>query len=238
MALPKIEKPTFTTTLPSNGAQLEYWPMTIAQEKILLIAKEGDGENDILRAIVTIVEQCTADKIHAAAMPICDLNWMFLQIRKVSVSNIAKLSYMENVEDGEDKQHDFDVNLDQVEIKKTDSWSNRIKVNDDITLTLRPTPVGIFMIEEYINADANKRFDMVLRGSIVSVATEDSVTLLEEQSHKEVEEWIRTLPSSVYTQVEEYLAGMPTLHYEIKYTDSKGEEQKIVLSELTDFFTF
>ena len=238
MTLPKIELPKFTTTLPSTGAQVEYWPMTIAQEKLLLLAKEGDGENDILQAIVDVVAKCTSDKIRPVNLPMCDINWLFLQIRKVSVSNIAELSYMEPIEDGDDKQHDFKVDLNQVIIDKSKLKDRTIKVNDEITITMCYTPVRVYLSKEYVDASASERFDLILRNSIDLISTSDNVNQAQNVPPEELQEWLGNLPTQTYTDIEVFLTGMPSLFYEVKYTDVKGEEQKIVLSELTDFFTF
>ena len=238
MELPKIELPKFTTTLPSTGAQVEYWPMTIAQEKLLLLAKESDGENDIIQAVVDVVAKCTSDKIKPVNLPICDINWLFLNIRKVSVSNIAELSYTEEVEDGEDKVHEFKVDLGQVTVDKANVKDRTIKVNEDISITLRYTPVSVYLSKEYVDADASKRFDLILQNSIDLISTADNVIQAKDSKGPELQEWLNGLPTSTYDKMNEFLGGMPSLFYEIKYNDAKGEEQKIVLSELTDFFTF
>tara|TARA_R100001509_G_C4715971_1_gene164939 strand:+ start:318 stop:533 length:216 start_codon:yes stop_codon:yes gene_type:complete len=58
MALPKIQTPTFETTLPSTGDKIYYRPFLVKEEKILLVAKETGETNEVYNAIKQVINNC------------------------------------------------------------------------------------------------------------------------------------------------------------------------------------
>ena len=46
MPLPKIDIPAYTTTLPSTKKEVRFRPFLVKEEKILLMANQGDDENE------------------------------------------------------------------------------------------------------------------------------------------------------------------------------------------------
>lgn len=239
MPLPTISFPTLKTELPSNKAQVTYRPMSIRDEKVLLIAKESSDSNDILQAIVTIVGNCIEGK-KATELPMCDINWLFLKIRAASVSNIAKLVFTEEVENADPIIHEFDVDLDKVEIKKSKEQKTTFPVDTSVSLTMRHTPVSVYLSKEYLDETSteSQKFDLILTNSIDQISTPEEVIDPKLTSKKELADWISTLPAKTYQDIEKFFSETPKLHYEIKYKDQFGKEQTIVLSTLNDFFTF
>ena len=47
MALPKLDVPIYQLTLPSNNREISYRPFLVKEEKILLMAMEGDEKNKL-----------------------------------------------------------------------------------------------------------------------------------------------------------------------------------------------
>ena len=58
MPLPKIEVPQYSLTLHSTGQDVVYRPFLVKEEKILLMALEGQDQDNILEAIQKIISNC------------------------------------------------------------------------------------------------------------------------------------------------------------------------------------
>ena len=58
MALPKINQPLFSLTIPSTKAKIKYRPFTVKEEKILLIAQESGDSDQTVLAIKQIINNC------------------------------------------------------------------------------------------------------------------------------------------------------------------------------------
>ena len=90
MALPKIEVPTYELTLPSEDKKIKYRPFLVREEKILYIAMETGQNKEMINALKDVVGACTFDVLNVDRLPIFDIEYLFLQIRAKSVSEITK----------------------------------------------------------------------------------------------------------------------------------------------------
>ncbi len=113
MALPKISVPVFTIKIPSTGKELKFRPFLVKEEKILLMAQQSEN-SEILLALKQIINNCCFDDLDVNQLATFDLEYVFLKLRSRSVNNIAKLRYRDNEDD---KVYDFEVNLDEIEVK-------------------------------------------------------------------------------------------------------------------------
>jgi hypothetical protein len=80
-------------------------------------------------------------------------------------------------------------------------------------------------------------FFEVLKSSIDSVYDADSVYKLSDSTPEEVDEFIQSLDTKAFKKIQDFYSTMPKLFYEVKYTNSLGNEKVIPLTSLTDFFT-
>lgn len=243
MALPIIDRPTYAFEIPSTGKQSRFRSMTIKEEKVLLVAKESNDPNDILTAIVQIVNNCSLDgDLKVEKLPLFDIEYLFLKIRAASVSNLAKMSFTESwEEDGETKtkSHDFEVDLSSIEMKKPElADSDRlVKVNDEIGIELQFPPVEMNLSEEYRKTTKEADLmDLLIRHSIKSIYDGDAK--ITDFSKEELARFVDSLPSEFFEKITNFLEKQPSLYHALEYKDHNGETQKIELTTLTDFFTF
>ncbi len=232
--LPKIDLPLFTIIMPSIDKKLSCRPFLVKEEKILLMAQQSGEERDIILAIKQILANCVQDKsFDPDKLTTFDLEYMFLQLRARSVDNRAKLSYRD-LED--DKVYEFDIDLDDVKLdmKKTDT---KIPINDEIGLLMKyPT---IDFLENLPEATtAQELTEMMISSCIDKVYDSENVYDAKEQTPEELQGFVDQLNVNVYNKIKEFLASIPTMSYTIKYTNSLGNERKIELTTLKDFFTW
>lgn len=118
MPLPSLEKvvPIFDITIPSTGDIVKFRPFLVKEEKLLLIAMEGD-EKSMDDALAQIVESCAISPIKVETLASFDLQYIFLQIRAKSVNEFVELAYRCN----------NDIALEPEEITKRAAANIRFK---------------------------------------------------------------------------------------------------------------
>ena len=112
MALPKIETPIFYIKIPSLQKEFRFRPFLVKEEKLLLMAQEAGGKEEIL-ALIQVINNCCLDSIDVDKLTTFDVEYIFLKVRARSVNNIVKLRYR----DTEDNEiYEFELNLDDIQI--------------------------------------------------------------------------------------------------------------------------
>jgi hypothetical protein len=241
MNLPKISHPTYPLSVivgPNNkSVNVTYRPMLVKEEKILLMAKQSTDQADFIQAITQIVSNCVvASPVAIESFPLFAIQWMFLKIRIASVGGTVKLSYKDNEDD---KQYDFDIDLNNVKLSEQEEDLDKIAIDDKITIILQYPPVSKYTVAGVFNKSATDLFQYLLVSSLDKVfGGDDGVYNCAQATEQELLEFIDDIPSSKFDQIQQFLKTIPTLEYDIKYTNSKGTERTIRLRTLEDFFTF
>ena len=116
MALPQVVLPTYELEIPSNGKKLKYRPFVVKEEKVLLIALETQNEKEIEKAVKSLLKNCIQSRVKLEDLAMFDLEYIFLQIRAVSVGEIVQMSV--TCRDDEKTQVKYNLNLTEVEVNK------------------------------------------------------------------------------------------------------------------------
>jgi hypothetical protein len=102
MPLPRINYMLYDIDLPSNGAKIKVRQILAKDEKLLLMAKASTGQDvnmDIMKAITQVVQNCVMTPgIDVSKLPLFDVEYMFIRLRAVSVSNVIKVAYQDKEE--------------------------------------------------------------------------------------------------------------------------------------------
>jgi hypothetical protein len=234
MALPKIEHPTFEILLPSSNRKVKFRPFLVKEEKILLMALQGEDSEEIVSAIRQVISNCIiSEDVDVENIPTIDLEYLFVKIRSKSVNNIITLTYRDTEDD---KRYDIEVNLDDVEVKFDPEHSKVIEVNDTIKFIMKYPEASIAKRLEGIENETELLFG-ILKGCmdvIVEGSNEHSVA---DASEEELDEFLQSLDVNTFKKVQVFFNTMPRLHYEASYTNSLGNKRNIVFNSLSDFFT-
>ena len=54
MALPKLDTPKYQLTLPSTGEMIDYRPMLVKEQKVIMMAQESDDQKEIMNGILVL----------------------------------------------------------------------------------------------------------------------------------------------------------------------------------------
>jgi hypothetical protein len=233
MSLPKTKYPLFETQLPSNGKTVTFRQMLVRDEKVLLMAKASEDENDVYRSVKQVVNNCMFDQ-NIDSLTTFDIEWMFLRIRAASIGNVVELTFLDKEDE---KEYNFNVDLDEITVslpEYEEGQGNLVKVTDDLGLLLRYPPASLFDEDQALGEDS---YEYIASRCIDKIFDGDETYLADDCTKEELLEYILDLDTKSYQSIRNFIASTPHLFYEISYTNSKGTERKISLTTLTDFFT-
>jgi hypothetical protein len=233
MPLPKVKHPIYEFTVPSTGKKESFRPFLVREEKILLIAKTSEDPADSLRAVKQIVNNCAiSESFDVDKLPIFDLEYLFLQLRAVSVSNIVQVSYRDN----EDKKvYDFTIDLKEVKVQFPEKVEPVIKVTDTMGLMMKWPAASLLDDKQYFNAGDEAYYELILR-CIDKIYDGDDLYNPADYSLKEIEEFLDDCGVETLDKIQNFMSAAPRLNYKLVYTNSSGKERVIELTSLTDFF--
>lgn len=235
MPLPKIQHPIFDVVVPSTGKKIKIRPMLVREEKILLMAKASTDDNDVLPAIKQVVNNCIVDNdVDIDKFALFDLEYMFVKIRSVSVSNIAKVSYKDNA-DG--KVYDFEVDLEKVEVKFPEKVEKSIQISEQTGVMMKYPEASLYSDTEFLDSSADNFIDNLIVRCIDKIYDGDQTYDSKTVTKQEIAEFVENLDVNTYEKMRQFFTDLPKLYYSIDYKNSLGEDRKIEMTSLTDFFT-
>jgi len=263
MKLPVIETPTFTVELPSSQdkTHVQMRNMKVKEEKILLMAKQGNDPMEILAAIKQVVNNCiVGEDVNVNNIALFDLEYLFLKLRAQSVSDIAEVAYLDNEEvadhiktntkEGEEPTEatidlarkratrTFKIDLKKVKVQFPQESDRRVPINDKTGIVLKYPPAELYGDKEFIESKPEDVLDMLISKSIDYIYDGEETINMKDGDLEEIKEWLDNLDIQTHNKLVEFFSELPHLYYEIKYKNKLGSERKIELTTLNDFFQF
>jgi hypothetical protein len=239
MALPKIEVPTYELTLPSEDKKIKYRPFLVREEKILYIAMETGQNKEMINALKDVVGACTFDVLNVDRLPIFDIEYLFLQIRAKSVSEITKFRAI-CPDDGK-TYVETEVDLTKVEVQVDDEHTNRIVLDTQRNLGLvlkYPTLKNYDVGRGLDNIEIDKVFNILI-DCVDHIFEGDKIYPAKDTSKQELKDFIEGLPQDAFTKIKSFFDTMPKLKHEIEVTNpNTNVTSKIVLTGIADFFGY
>ena len=241
MPLPKISTPTYELVLPSTGKTIKYRPFLVKEEKILILALESQSTKEITNAIKQVLKDCILTKgIKVEELPTFDIEYIFLNVRGKSVGESLDL-IITCGDDGE-TQVPVTVFIDQIEVQKDPEHSTDIHLDADLVLRMKYPSLDQFIktnfdfSAEQSSSNIERSFDIIISCIDVIFNAEESWSAAD-STKKELTDWIETLNSNQFKEVEKFFDTMPRLSHTVKVTNPKTKvESDVTLEGLTSFF--
>ena len=236
MSLPKITHPTSDVTIPSNKKKIRIRPLLVKEEKILLMAKESTDEADILTALKQVVNNCIiTPNIDVNDFTIFDLEYIFIKIRCFSIGNITNVSYIDNEDE---KPYSFAIDLNKIEVVFPEDVSNNVKITDNISITLKYPTAKLYDDKQLLKQDGQDVIEYLILSCLDKIYVGEEVDDFKNLTKEEILEFLENLPVKVYDEIKYFFNNIPYMKYEINYKNSLDHDRQIVLTNLTDFFSF
>ena len=238
MPLPKIATPTYELELPSTGKTLQYRPFLVKEEKLLVLALESEDTKQITTAIKAVLKSCVLTKgIKVENLPTFDIEFLFLNIRGKSVGEELEVNII--CPDDEETQVTVDISLDDIQVQKNEDHTNRIQLDENLMMEMKYPSLDQFIKN---NFDFNEKNAMdqsfqLIATCIDKIYTEDEVWATADCTKKEVNEFLESMNSGQFKEIEKFFETMPKLSHTIKVTNPKTKvESDVVLEGLASFF--
>ena len=241
MPLPKISTPTYELVLPSTGKTIKYRPFLVKEEKILILALESQNTKEITNAIKQVLKDCIITKgVKVEELPTFDIEFIFLNVRGKSVGESLDL-IITCGDDGE-TQVPVTVFIDQIKVEEDPEHKRDIQLDTDLVLRMKYPSLDQFIktnfdfSAEQSSSNIERSFDIIISCIDVIFNAEESWSAAD-STKKELTDWIETLNSNQFKEVEKFFDTMPRLSHTVKVTNPKTKvESDVTLEGLTSFF--
>ena len=238
MPLPKISTPTYELELPSSGQTVKYRPFLVKEEKVLVIALESEDNKQITNAIRAVLKSCIQTRgVKVEHLPTFDIEYLFLNIRGKSVGEELEVNII--CPDDKETQVKTLINLDDIQIEKDENHTKQIKLDDNLMMEMKYPSLDQF-IKNNFDFDEKNQMDQsfeLIATCIDKIYNEDEVWATADCTKKEVNDFLESMNSSQFKEIEVFFETMPKLSHTIKVTNPKTKvESDVVLEGLASFF--
>ena len=237
--LPKIDVPVYSIKILSTNKDVKFRPFTVKEEKLFLMANESSDIDTIIDTTKQVLNNCIISDLDIETLPIFDIEYLFLNIRARSVSEVVELNFKcnNNIPTEEDKDnkcnHLVKFSLNVLDIKPT----NKKKVENKIQLT---DNIGVIM--RYPNFNTMKKYgsDDIIKMTadcIDSVYDKEQIYYSKDTTEEERIEFIESLQSKDLEKIKEFFDNMPKLSKNLDFKCGKcGYKEEIVVQGIENFF--
>ena len=238
MPLPKISTPTYELELPSTGKTVKYRPFLVKEEKVLVIALESEDNKQITNAIKAVLKSCVQTRgIKVENLPTFDIEYLFLNIRGKSVGDELEVNII-CPDDGE-TQVPVTINLDDIKVEKSEEHTNKIKLDNSLMMEMAYPSLDQFIKNNFDFNETNQMDQSfaLIASCIDKIYSDEEVWATADCTKKEVNEFLESMNSAQFKEIEKFFESMPKLQHNIKVTNPKtGVESDVVLEGLASFF--
>jgi len=238
MPLPKIATPTYELELPSTGKTVQYRPFLVKEEKLLVLALESEDTKQITTAIKAVIKACIKTRgVKVEALPTFDIEYLFLNIRGKSVGEDLDVNIV--CPDDKETEVKVNINLDDIKCIKNPDHINKIKLDETLMMEMKYPSLDEFIKSNFDLEEKNQMdqsFDLIAR-CIDKIYSEEEVWASEDCTKKEMSEFLESMNSSQFKEIETFFETMPKLSHTLKVTNPKTNvESEVVLEGLASFF--
>ena len=236
MALPQVVLPTYELEVPSNGKKIKYRPFVVKEEKLLLLALESEDAKEIEKAVKTLLKSCISSRIKIEELPIFDLEYIFLQIRAVSIGDIVKMRV--SCKDDDKTQVPYNLNLSEVKVVKPEGHSNKIMLTDDMGVIMKYPGMNDFISGSIMGqAPTAEGVIDIIAGCIDQIFDGEDVYDSSTTTKKEFSQFLEGLTNSQFESIQEFFEGTPRLEHTFTVKNpNTGEDSEFTITGLSNFF--
>ena len=232
MSLPKIDTPTFMTTIPSLKKKIKFRQFVVKEEKILLIAQESKDDKQILDAVRQVINNCIISDVDVNDLTLFDIEYLLIQLRSKSVNNLVEFKITDDYE----KQVDISIDLNDIQLITYPEHSNKVELGEGITLFLRYFKLDqMEVFTDHETSPTNMLLDLFV-DALDKLVVGDEVYIMDEQTKEERMDFIDNLSPESMTKMKSFFDTTPKINHRVDYLDSKGEAKYFHIDGFKAFF--
>ena len=236
MALPEVALPTYELEIPSSGKKIKYRPFVVKEEKVLLLALESGDDKQIEEAVRNLLKGCIQSRVKVDDLAIFDLEYIFLNIRAVSVGEVVEM--MLTCDDDGETQVRYNLDLTAVEVIKPEGHDNKIMLSDAMGVIMKYPSFEEFVKISIIGKNSTSEDVIEIMARCVDqIFDAEDVYDSSTTSKKEFVEFIENLTNKQFEDVQKFFEDAPVLKHEINFKNpNTGVDNTIVIQGLSNFF--
>ena len=237
MPLPKIATPTYELVLPSTKKTIKYRPFLVKEEKLLVLALETEDQKQITSAVKSVIKNCIQTRgIKVETLPTFDIEFLFLNIRGKSVGEEVDVNII--APDDGVTEIPVKIDIDQIQVIESPEHNNQIKLNDELMMEMKYPSLEQFIKNnfDFNQSNFDQSFDLIA-SCVNKIYSEDEVWSADDVTKKEIIEFLESMNSIQFKDIEKFFETMPKLSHTVKVKNQNtGVESEVVLEGLSSFF--
>tara|TARA_Y100000004_G_scaffold120549_1_gene135503 strand:+ start:1557 stop:2261 length:705 start_codon:yes stop_codon:yes gene_type:complete len=233
MPLPKLAIPEYELTLPVTKTKVTYRPFLVKEEKLLYLAMESQSQKEMIKAVKTIIKNCTNLKGKVEDLATFEIEYIFLRIRAKAVGEVSEFKL--TCPDDNETQVEVAVPLEQVKVTIPDSHTNEIKLDSNVGLRMKYPSLDVF-VEQNMSEEPGLEDIFELAASCIEQVF-DAEEVYDSFSKKEALEFLEELNSEQFAKIQGFFETMPKLSHTLTIKNpNTGVESDVLLEGLASFF--
>ena len=228
MALPKLETPVYTLTIPSTDEEVKYRPFLMKEQKRMMMAQESENDTEIIDAINQLIIDCTFNKVNPKKIAMFDAEYVFLKIRSKSVGSKVEL----NITCPDDKitTVPYTIDLEEINVAMMEEHTNEIQLTDDIKIVFKYPLLDTFT-KYNKESNSSKMLFSLTAECIEEVHFKEEVTNKVDMTKKDLDEFIESLSTEQFMVLVKFFETMPRLRHKLEVTNPKTKVTSEVMLE-------
>ena len=241
--LPKIDTPIYEVKLISNNKVVQFRPFLVKEQKLFLMNTENDDVEATIKVIRQVLKNCVLTDIDIDALPVFDLEYLFMHLRARSVSEVVNLKYRCNniIKDEKDEDKDCgsvnDISFSVLEVQPTinEAHTKKFQLTDKVGIIMKyPT---FEMMQKSVGKEDTAIIMDLIYNSIEQVYDEDTVYHMKDSTRDEIIEFVDNLQQKDLENIRKFFDTMPKIQKKIDYKCKKcGYQENITLEGMQSFF--
>ena len=233
MPLPKLAIPEYEATLPVTGTKISYRPFLVKEEKLLYLAMESQDNKQMVKAVKTIIKNCTNLKTKVEDLATFEIEYIFLKIRSVAVGETSEFKV--TCPDDEKTQVTVNIPLADVGVEIPDDHNAKILLDDNVGVVMKYPSLDVFIQQ---NLADNPNIDDIFELAASCIGqVYDKEEVYDSFSKKEALEFLENLNSEQFQKVQGFFETMPKLSYTLEVVNPETKvKSDMVLEGLASFF--
>jgi hypothetical protein len=240
MALPKLDVPIYELKLPSNNKKVSYRPFLVKEEKILLMAMEGEDEGEITTAIKQIINNCIVSKgIDVEKLPLFDIEYLLLNLRARSMGDVVKTNYVrKGCPEEKCKPVELEIDVSKIEVQKDPSHNPKIELTKTVGVIMKYPDMKLMSKTNLVNGNLkSKEAFEIISECIDQIYDEENVYSKNDYTPDELKEFIEGFTPDQFKKVENFFNTVPKMYKDVVFEcDRCGYSEEIRLEGLSSFF--
>jgi len=229
-----MDFPTYELEVPSTKKKIKFRPFLVKEEKVLLMALETDNEKNIRDAVFELLKACISTRIKLENLATFDLEYIFLNIRAVSVGEIVQMNI--TCQDDETTQVKYNLNLTEAEVIFPKGHTNKIMLTDSLGVIMKYPSFDGF-IEGQFSQKKDLDVIKIVAESIDQIFEGEEVYDESTTSKKEFVQFVESLTNQQLEKIQAFFETSPRLEHSFKITNpNTGVESTYTLRGLQSFF--